>query len=497
MKYRSYRLFPVRVSTVLAFAALASAFLVAAVGCQQAPPEKDDQTGQAAEPDDHPVTIVVVNDHKDMFADFEAEIKREFSALELGAATFQHQSVTDFLAEPASGDLVLYPPWLFGEMIRKKLVREIPEYVINSEAFQNSDILRSQRRIFGQHQKSRYAISLGIPGYLLLVRKDILEKLGLSIPATWTEYEQLCHKLGELKDAGQLEGLVNSDRFSPAVEPLQGNWGATTMMARSGGYIRTRGRYSLLFDYSTWEPLIDQPPFVRALEELKKISDCMHPDHRNLDPAQVEQAFLNRECVLALTWPHPDQHSETDFADRIHAGFAPIPGTRSKFSFQESKWVPSKPEEQQVPIRGVSGFCCSVLSSSKQSGIAVRRLGLIGGREYSGQFVRANRISGFPFRASHLDRIEDWISPKYDAASAQGLVDVLESQDSATLWMIRPRVEKSLDYESALATGITDALATKDPEVALRDVKQIWTEINKSVDPEFQKQISLESLGVR
>ena len=330
-----------------------------------------------------------------------------------------------------------------------------------------------------------------------MARTDVLEKNGLEVPKTWREYGETCSKLAALQKEGKLLGLEESDNWSPSIEPFADNWLATTIIARSAGYVRTRGRYSVLFDYSNWKPLINSPPFARAADEMCAVAEMMAPVHRNLNPMDVEKAFLNGESVMAIAWPHPPMREQTaDTKPLSGAGLFALPGSRQKYDPAKNSWSDADSEEQQVPMLGVGGWCASVLAGSKQSGVATRRLGLLAGKEFSSRLAAFNPNT-FPYRASHLGKIDQWVAPELGSNFATNLADELEGQDQKIIWMTRPRVEKAAEYESALASEVRKCLEGASVEDALEQVEKKWIEINADVDPKFQQSISLQGLGIR
>lgn len=455
-------------------------------------PENDEQKN-----DSQPITIVVLDSSDEQMESFSTALNREFEFLKLGKVSFKYADTREFLASPIEGDLVLYPPQQFGELIKRNLVREIPDYLTNAEAYAKNDVLKRQRGIFCNHGGARYAVSLGVSSLYLMARVDILESNGLSVPTTWNEYQEACAKLSQLKSEGNLKGVSPTVAWSPTIEPLKDNWLATTVVARSAAYVRTRGKYSVLFDYSTWTPLINAPPFARSIEELKKVVQLMAPSHRALSPREVEQAFQNGQSVFAIGWPHPAMADKADkSAGQLKAGLFPLPGTTNKYDSASKKWGDSSANEKQIPVLGVGGLCGSVLSSSKKSGVATRRLGLLAGKDFSARLAQTNP-HGFPFRASHLSKIDSWVDSQYSDSFKESFIDQIEADNETLVWMVRPRVEKAIDYERVLADETRKYFDGQDEATTLSNVDQKWREINQGIEPEFQQSISLEGLGIR
>src|SRR6185503_18895230 len=103
------------------------------------------------------------------------------------------------------------------------------------------------------------ATPLGSPQLLLVYRADVLEKQGLTAPADWTEFQQIAQRLHA--DSAASDQPVT-------LEPLADGWSGQLLLARAASYAMHREQISPLFRLDNMAPLIDQPPYVRALEEL-------------------------------------------------------------------------------------------------------------------------------------------------------------------------------------------------------------------------------------
>ena len=111
-----------------------------------------------------------------------------------------------------------------------------------------------------------FATPLGSPQLLLVYRADIFQRLGLKPPADWTEYQRIVERLADRSQLGDLT-------------PPRGNHGdraSSRCLALPRGNCCSPGRCltpctankSRPCSASTvMSPLIDQPPYVRALEE--------------------------------------------------------------------------------------------------------------------------------------------------------------------------------------------------------------------------------------
>ena len=101
----------------------------------------------------------------------------------------------------------------------------------------------------------------------------------LDLPETWSELEEALKKLDAKLDL-----------------PLAEGWAGHAFVSRVASNVRTRGNFSFLFDRSTMAPLIDQKPFLAALEQLKRMASKRS---LKLSPSDVFQLAASGEAVAA------------------------------------------------------------------------------------------------------------------------------------------------------------------------------------------------------
>ena len=131
-----------------------------------------------------------------------------------------------------------------------------------------------------------------------------------------------------------------------------------------------------------------------------------------------------------------------------------------------------------------------------KSGVAFRRLGLLGGKEFSSR-LGPTLPTAFPFRVSHLSKLEAWASQAYSEDNLQQWADLIDSQNQSLVWMVRPRVDKAQQYEQSLTNELKKCLQQQSVSDTLRNIDEQWQKINTEVDPKFQELVSLEGLGIR
>ena len=147
----------------------------------------------------------------------------------------------------------------------------------------------------------------------LYYRKDLFEKHGLEVPAT---YEDL------LAAAEVLSGDDSIDYPFSAAFGGSGNWELgnefVNILLATGG---------TMFDPATSEPTFDGPEGLQALELMGELMKYMSPNALSLDFGAVKQQLQQGEVAMAILWgdqaPAMDKEGESTVIGKV--GFAVAP----------------------------------------------------------------------------------------------------------------------------------------------------------------------------
>ena len=238
-------------------------FLLCLLGCQ---PNQDNQAQDADITNPKPTAtaeslrLLVVDD-----AALAAVAQREWQARSQTRLEISQISEDDLLGKLATPDgielktdAILYPSRLLGELAERKLIATLPNLYYDGELLSISDVFPLIRRAEIMWGESTYAVPLGSPQFVLAYHEDVVAEMPeFQPPATWDAFSRW------------LEQLSNDAAYPSVVaQPLAGRSASALLLARAAGYIRQSGQVSTLFNFRTMEPMIDRPPFVRALREL-------------------------------------------------------------------------------------------------------------------------------------------------------------------------------------------------------------------------------------
>jgi multiple sugar transport system substrate-binding protein len=343
------------------------------------------------------------------------------------------------------------------------------------------------------------AAPFGSPVLICYYRADLLEKLGARPPRTWGEYTKLAERLADRKNLGGAAPPAGKP-WHGALEPLGPGWAGLDLLARAAPYAAHRSNYSVFFNIDTMEPLVDGPPFVRALAELIQATKGDAAEQLQLvrlDPAGVRRAFWQGQCGLAVTWPSASEKIAPIEGQAIRAGFVELPGSKDVYDIGDKRWTErDATESTRTPLLGVAGRFGVIHAESPAPEAAARLLFWLSGSQWNRQVCPVSPATTL-FRASDERKPAAWvekpISPQTASAYAAATKNAL-SRPQAVLAM---RIPGRSEYLAALDEAVQQAVAgRKTPEKALADAAAHWREITKKLGEQAQKDAYRHSLGL-
>ena len=280
---------------------------------------------------------------------------------------------------------------------------------------------------------------------------------------------------------------MKDSKFFGTIEPLAPGWAGLVLLARAASYARHRDNYSTFLQIDTMEPLVDSPPFVRALEELVAAARFAPPDQLQSDPAAVRQAFWQGRCAMALTWPSAALPQPT--ADpHVQVGVVELPGSTSVYNLSKHAWE-TEPEGRvrHVPLLSMTGRVGGVVKSSSYPDAAVQLLSWLSANTSDGP-VSAVSASATLFRRSHVGSPQPWVEKCMPAAVATEYAAMAERTFSRPLWARAPQIPGRAEYLQTLDDAVHQAVrGERSAADALRDTAARWRTITERLGRSSQQ----------
>ena len=282
----------------------------------------------------------------------------------------------------------------------------------------------------------------------------------LELPETWEELEEALKELDAKMDL-----------------PLAEGWAGHAFISRVASNVRTRGSFSFLFDRSTMKPLIDQQPFIDAIEQLKRMAS---ERSLKLTPSDVFQLAANGDAVAAMTWP--TRESEFKMAERDSLYVAKVPGSKKIYDFRRSTWKERLGDEEIcVDGLGFGGLVASRVAGTRHEDTATSFIKWVSGKRIVLKTSAQSPLTG-PVRASHLGDLSSWADEAVPLEVLEEYATEVRRLHDRKLVVVFPRIPGSDRYYSAFDRGVRAAISgEEDPAAAMGKVAKEWNQITESL----------------
>ena len=447
-----------------------ASLLIVLTGCEKSDdrqPSKKTTTLTPAPPD--PLKLLVIGD-----TEIGPKLVRQWKAHQDGELNIENQTQAEWVETgfPISEgtDLVIYPTLMLGELAEAKKISKLEYPVWNSDEIDKDSWLNHYRRTLTRYGNEPYAVPLGNPHFAMLYNRvkfglkqpgEDESKTGeLSLPETWEQLEEVLDARGEKLDL-----------------PLAPGWAGHSFIGRVATNIRARGNFSFLFDRSTMEPLIEQRPFIEALEYLKRTATKRSSE---LSPQDVFELAANGKAAVAMCWP--TKKVEFKMAQRDALAVGKVLGAKKIFDFRTATWKERLADEEiYVDYLGFGGLIASRIAGTRHEDTATSFVKWVSEKRIILKTAAQSEMTG-PVRASHLGDLSGWTGETVPLEVLDEYADVVRDLHERKLMVVFPRIPSSDRYYAAFDKGVRAALTgEKTPEAALKEVAKQWNQITDSV----------------
>jgi len=388
-----------------------------------------------------------------------------------------------FLASQNGPTLALIPATWVGELAAHGRVAPLPESaILGDEGVRWNDLFAGLREGFAGLSRRPAVIPVSMPVLVCYYRKDLLERSGLDAPQTWEDYQALLDRL-----PAWAPGLE-------AVEPLGPEFRATMFLARAVNYARHHTHYSVFFDYQTGEPMIDNPAFARALEELVRAQKAMPQRVLTLSPAECRQEVMAGRAALGIGFEpagaaqpalaaHP--RSVAARGEGVSLGICRLPGARQAYNPTRQRWeAPPNKSVQHITLVGFGGYCfCGIEGAPKvplQAAWSLARA-----------LATDDFASGLPAGMAGLCRESQLLNPVGFVGDDLEGAEVSDCLAAMALALREPHTVAALPVpgRARFLNVLSDHLGRvldgqAEPRVALEEVSDAWKALVEEIGPD-------------
>ena len=394
-----------------------------------------------------------------------------------------------------------------GDICGKKLTSEMPGWV--ADQIDLADYVGYLQAPTGTWDCKTYRISFDGDCHNFNYRTDYFENEELAkawkdeghsgnweVPTTWQKVTEVSKFLKDKTHAGfPAYGYLD-------VQKGWGGFGFYFLGSIATAYAKHPDSPAFLFEPDTMKPMVNNPAWVRAIQDTLDRRDCQPPDQINADPGVTGfNQFLAGTGSMVSWWGDVGSNANTSDESLVagNVGFDILPGSDDVYNWQTGKWETLSSGPNYAPNMAYIGwglYCMKTVDSdSAKRKAAWSAAAHIGGKEVS--LWMSMYPSGFqPYRNSHFN-ISEWTGAGYSEAFASDYLASEADSYNHPNAAIEPRIPGIFQYYSIAEDELSKIYAGQmDAQTGADNIAAAWDKITDQIGRESQIKLYKGSLGL-
>ena len=393
-----------------------------------------------------------------------------------------------------------------GDVCGKGLASEMPDWV--KTQIDMDDYVGYLKAPVGTWAGKTYRISIDGDCHNFNYRTDVFADADLAkawkdeghagdwgVPNTWQKVQEATKFLKGKKIGGQ-------DAYG-YLDPCKGwgGFGFYFLGSRATAYAKHPDDKAWLFDADTMKPRVNNPAWVRAIQDVIDALPSEPADQLNADPGTTGfQQFLAGTGSMLSWWGDIGSNAKTNDSSVIGdtCGFSILPGSDDVYNSKTGAWDKLASGPNFSPNMAYIGWGVYVMARvdadpAKQKA-AWSAAAHLGGKDLS--LWCAAYPSGFqPYRNSHFD-LAEWVAAGYDEAFIKSYLDSEANSYNHPNAAIEPRIPGIFQYYSVAEDELQKIYAGQMTAQAGADsIAAAWEKITDQIGRDKQVELYKASLG--
>lgn len=394
-----------------------------------------------------------------------------------------------------------------GDVCGKGLASEMPDWV--KTQIEMDDYVGYLKAPVGTWDGKTYRISIDGDCHTFNYRTDVFSDAELAkawkdeghqgewaVPITWQKVQEVTKFLKGKKAAGQ-------DAYG-YLDPAKGwgGFGFYFLESRTTAYAKHPDDKAWLFDVDTMKPRVNNPAFVRAIQDVIDALPSEPADQLNADPGTTAfQQFLAGTGSMLAWWGDVGSMAKTSDGSVIGdtVAFSILPGSDDVYNSKTGQWDKLASGPNFAPNMAYIGWGVYVMarvdSDPVKQKAAWSAAAHLGGKDLS--LWTAAYPSGFqPYRNSHFN-IPEWVAAGYDEAFITSYLKSQSDSYNHPNAAIEPRIPGIFQYYSVAEDELAKIYAGGSTAQAGADaIAAAWEKITDQIGRENQIKLYKASLGL-
>ena len=315
----------------------------------------------------------------------------------------------------------------------------------------------------------------------------------LDEPVTWTQYMDIARFFNgrEVETDGMMAPI-----FGTAEAQRRNAQSFWVFLSHATGYAKIPGNPCFFFSCDDMTPQVNNPGWVRALDEYISLAEIGDPNMINYDVADTRQTFPAGGSVFNIDWGDVGPLSYDPNASVVigDVGFGVLPGGDQYWDYELGEWVD---EVNVAPFIAFGGWIIGVATDSDVKEAALDFAAFMAAPEMV-QLLAVTGGTGInPSRYSQFENLDLWIDAGFDPESAEDYLDAVLQTINHPNAVLDLRISGSAEYlGGTLDVAIARALAGEvTAQEALDELAVQWDEISDRLGREVQLEQYRSAVG--
>lgn len=394
-----------------------------------------------------------------------------------------------------------------GDVCGKGLTSEMPDWV--KKQIDIDDLVNYLKPPVGTWEGKQYRVTIDGDTHNFNYRADVFADADLAkawkdgggegewgVPKTWQQVQAVTKFLKGKKFKGQeVYGYLD------APKPW-GGFGFYFLGSRATAYAKHPDDKAWLFDADTMKPRVNNPAWVRAIQDVIDALPSEPADQINADPNTTGfQQFLAGTGSMIPWWGDIGSNAKTNDSSVVGdlCGFDILPGSDDVYNSKTGKWEKLASGPNYAPNLAYLGWGIYVMarvdSDSKKHKAAWSAAAHLGGKDLA--IWTAMYPSGFQCYRNSQHDIDEWVAAGYDKAFISNYLDSQFNSYNHPNGAIEPRIPGIFQYYSAAEDILANTFAGKMKAQEGADaIAAAWEKLTDQIGREKQIKLYKASLGI-
>jgi multiple sugar transport system substrate-binding protein len=394
-----------------------------------------------------------------------------------------------------------------GDVCGKGLASAMPDWV--KKQIDMDDLVKYLQPPVGTWDGKQYRVTIDGDTHNFNYRTDYFKDEALAkawkeagnttewaVPRTWQQVQAVTKFLKGKQINGQ-DAYGYLDPCKP--------WGGFAFYflgSRASAYAKHPEDPAWLFDADTMKPRINNPAWVRAIQDVVDALPSEPADQINADPNTTGfQQFLAGTGSMVTWWGDVGSNAKTSDSSVIgdSCGFDILPGSDDVYNSKTGKWDKLASGPNFAPNLAYLGWGIYVMarvdSDSKKQKAAWSAAAHLGGKDIA--LWTAAYPSGFQCYRNSQHNIDEWVSAGYDKDFITNYLDSQFNSYNHPNGAIEPRIPGIFQYYSAAEDELAKIYAGQvAPQQGADNIAAAWEKITDQIGREKQVKLYKASLGL-